>query len=155
MSVHIRVFCCVQQKILFRRSFFLYSPCPYLEGIKDALCYKFRRLTIGQNCSAVCTNKGGHRDAFSNEQCKALCVSRGMLNRPLSLKRSKKRDLFFVVLWWQIRCLSRARTSPYIHYSGEFKHLWFKQLLLLLTCIKGCGLRNNKFKVHVAACTLY
>ena len=30
-------------------------------------CYKFRRPTIGQNCSAVCTNKGGHRarDAFA------------------------------------------------------------------------------------------
>ena len=32
----------------FRQSFFLYySPCPYLEGIKDALCHKFKRLTIG------------------------------------------------------------------------------------------------------------
>ena len=43
--------------------------CPFLEGIKesDALCYKFRRPTIGHNCSAVCTNKCGHRDAFSNE----------------------------------------------------------------------------------------
>ena len=71
MSVHVCVFCCVQQKIFFRRSFFLYSPCPYLEGIKDALCYKFRRLTIGQNCSAVCTNKGGHRDAFLSKRCKA------------------------------------------------------------------------------------
>ena len=33
-------------------------PCPNPEGIKDALFYKFRRLTIGQNCSAVCTNQG-------------------------------------------------------------------------------------------------
>ena len=32
------------------------SPCPNLEGIKDALSYKFRRLTIGQNCCAMCTN---------------------------------------------------------------------------------------------------
>ena len=31
----------------------LYSP--NLEGIKDALCYKFIRLTIDQNCSAVYT----------------------------------------------------------------------------------------------------
>ena len=43
------------------------SPRPNLEDIKDALFYKFRRPTIGQNCSAVCTNKDGHRDAFSNE----------------------------------------------------------------------------------------
>ena len=49
---------------IFRQSFCLYSPCPSLEGIKDALCHKFRTLTISQNCSAVCTNKGGHRDAF-------------------------------------------------------------------------------------------
>ena len=27
--------------------------------------YKFRRLTIGQNCSAVCTNEGGHEHAVS------------------------------------------------------------------------------------------
>ena len=29
--------------------YFLYSLCHYLEGRKDALCYKFRRLRIGQN----------------------------------------------------------------------------------------------------------
>ena len=34
-----------------------YSLCPNLEGIKVAmLYYKFRRPTIGQICSAVCTN---------------------------------------------------------------------------------------------------
>ena len=47
----------IQRKIFFRVTIFLYSPCPNLEGIKDALFYKFRRLTIGQNCSAVCTNE--------------------------------------------------------------------------------------------------
>ena len=49
--------------------FSYYSLYPNLEGIKDALSYKFRRLMIGQNC-AVCTNKvartRGHRDAFSS-----------------------------------------------------------------------------------------
>ena len=39
-------------------TFFSYSPCPNLEGIKEVLSYKFRRLTIGQNCCAVCTNEG-------------------------------------------------------------------------------------------------
>ena len=33
-------------KIFFRRSFFLYSPCPNLESIKDALFYKFKTPTI-------------------------------------------------------------------------------------------------------------
>ena len=46
-----------KKKIFFRATIFLYSPCPNLEGIKDALSYKFRRLTIGQNCCAVCTNE--------------------------------------------------------------------------------------------------
>ena len=45
-----------------------YSPCPNLEGIKDVLSYKFRRLTIGQNCCAVCKTRllgpRTHRDAF-------------------------------------------------------------------------------------------
>ena len=45
------------KNIFSRRSIFLYSPCPNLEGIKDALSYKFGRLMIGQNCCAVCTNK--------------------------------------------------------------------------------------------------
>ena len=34
------------------------------EGTKDELCHKFRRLTIGQNYSAVCTND----DAIENNQ---------------------------------------------------------------------------------------
>jgi hypothetical protein len=57
----------LQWKLFFRQSFFLYCLRHYLEGIKDALFHKFRRLMIGQNCRAVCTNEGGHRDAFSNE----------------------------------------------------------------------------------------
>ena len=55
--VHILVIIYIQRKIFFKATIFLYSPCPNLEGIKDALFYKFRRLTIGQNCCAVCTNE--------------------------------------------------------------------------------------------------
>ena len=69
-------------KNIFQMIIFLYSPCPNLEGIKDALCYKFRRPTIGQNCSAMCINKGSHRDAFSNERRKVPHISRGLLSRP-------------------------------------------------------------------------
>ena len=58
-----------------------------LEGIKDVLCYKFRRPMIGQNCSTVCTNKCGHRDAFLNEWCKVPRVLRGLAGHvPLSLE---------------------------------------------------------------------
>ena len=68
-----------------------------LEGIKDVLCHRFGRLTIGQNCNTVCANKGGHRDAFSNKLCKAPYVLRGLLSRPRSLKQSKRQALLFVV----------------------------------------------------------
>ena len=76
------------------QTIFLYSLCPNLEGIKDALCYKFRRPTIGKNCSAVCTNKGGHRDAFSNERREAPRVSRGLLSMQATCHRasSEARD---------------------------------------------------------------
>ena len=37
---HVLLLYYIQQKIFFRRSFSYYSPCPNLEGIKDALFYK-------------------------------------------------------------------------------------------------------------------
>ena len=80
--------------MFFRRSFFLCSLCPYLEGIKDAPCYKFRGLTIGQGYSAVCTNKGGHRDTFLNKWGEVPRVLRGLLS---SLEQRERRGLFFVV----------------------------------------------------------
>ena len=43
-------------------------PCLNLEGIKYVIFYKFRRSIIDQNCSAVCTNNGSHRDALLNER---------------------------------------------------------------------------------------
>ena len=67
-------------------SSFLYSLCHYLEGIKDVLCYKFRRLTIGQNCRAVFTNKGVHRGIFSNKKARSDIRSGGLLSRPQSLQ---------------------------------------------------------------------
>ena len=56
-GVPVRFFILYTMKNIFQTDIFLYSPCPNLEGIKDALSYKFRRLTIGQNCCAVCTNE--------------------------------------------------------------------------------------------------
>ena len=44
-------------KLFFRMTIFLYSPYSNLEGTKDALFYKFKRLTIDQNCSVVCINE--------------------------------------------------------------------------------------------------
>ena len=87
-------------KNIFQTIIFLYSPCPNLEGIKDALSYKFRRPTIGQNCSAMCTNKGGHKNAFLNERREVLRVSRGLLSRPPILELSERQGMFFVIAWW-------------------------------------------------------
>ena len=60
----------IQRKIFFRATIFLYSPCPNLQGIKDALSYKFRRVTIGQNSCAVCTNEVARA---KREGISALC----------------------------------------------------------------------------------
>ena len=91
--------CCVSYYTIYNEKYFsddhflyYYNPCPNLKGIKDVLCYKFRRPMIGQNCSAVCTNKGGHRDAFSNERREAPCVSRGLLSRPRATEPRAKRE---------------------------------------------------------------
>ena len=88
----------IQRKIFFRRLFFLYySPCPNLEGIKDALFYKFRRPTIGQNCSAACTNKPGHRDAFLNERCEAPHVNFERPAQQVTKPRPKRKTRSLVV----------------------------------------------------------
>ena len=42
---------------------------------------------IDLNYSAMCTNKAGHRDAFSNEWRKAPRVSRGLLAQHSRLRR--------------------------------------------------------------------
>ena len=106
----------IQRKIFFRATIFLYySQYPNLEGIKDALSYKFRRLTIGQNCCAVCTNEvaraqGPYRCILELERAaQALRVSTGLFGRPPSLEQSERRCLLFVMVWWQI---SGVRTSP-------------------------------------------
>jgi hypothetical protein len=101
-------------------------------------CHKFRKLTIGQNCSAVCTNEGDHIEMHSWRE--APCASRGL---PLSLEWSKRRDLCFVM---SINSLVMSTL-----FSGEVKQL-------LLACSEGCGLHNNRFKVRAAficTCTLY
>ena len=62
---------------------FLYSPCPNPEGIKDALSYKFRRLTIGQNCCAVCTNEGQGLGAIEmHSRARASDASAARFDRP-------------------------------------------------------------------------
>ena len=68
-------------KKYFQTIVFLIYSGPYLKGTKDALWHKFRRFMIGQNCSAACINEGGYKDAFSNERCEALHISRGLLGR--------------------------------------------------------------------------
>ena len=71
------VFILYTTKNIIRATIFLYSPCPNLEGIKDAFSYKFRRLTIGQNCVPCAQTRlprpRGHRDAFSSSSERRKC----------------------------------------------------------------------------------
>ena len=80
-----------------RATIFLYSPCPNLEGIKDALSYKFRRLTIGQNCCAVCTNQ-------MHSRARASGASAARFDRPArqaTEPRAKREAMsLFVMVWW-------------------------------------------------------
>ena len=56
--------------------------------------YKFRRPMIGQNCSAVCTNKGGHRDAFLNKRKRCVFRAREACSacRPHATEPRAKRE---------------------------------------------------------------
>ena len=54
LALHYTIY---NEKYFSERQFSYIVRVPNLEGIKDALFYKFRRLTIGRNCSAMCTNE--------------------------------------------------------------------------------------------------
>ena len=112
--------------------------------MKDALFYKFRRPTIGQICSSVCTNKGGHRNASSNKRPKAPRLSRGLLSRPPSLEQSKRRGLFFVIASLVVDSTDRGHR----HCSGEFEQL-------LLTWSRGVVCNTDRLKVHAAAAGIH
>ena len=64
----------------------------------------------------------------THEWHEVLHVSRGLLSRPPSLERSKRRGgLFFVIP------INNPVDSALAHFFGEFEHL-------LLACSEGCGL---------------
>ena len=142
----------LQQKIFFRRSFFLYNPCPILEGMKDVLFYKFKRPTIGQICSAMCTSKDGHRDAFSNERCRKrrTGILRGLLSRPPSLEWSERRGLFFATAWWH-GGFDWVRTSPLQSLASSSSCYWPASRGVVYEVI----LKGLKFVLLQLACALY
>ena len=90
---------------IFWQSFCFYSPCPSLEGIKDALCHKF-----------MCTNKGGHRDAFLMNGVKHHEFQEAYWagHQASSEARGEVCSLSYMYLsiWQWIWHSSRARTSP-------------------------------------------
>ena len=94
----------------------------------------------------MCTNKGDNRDAFSNERHEALCISRGQFSRPLSLERSERRGLFFVIAW----IFDRTRTSP----------LQWQVQVAAIDLHRGVWSRNvkystNRVKVRTAAAGMH
>ena len=70
----------------------------------------------GPQFSAVCTNKGGHRDAFSNQQRKAPRISRGQQATEPRAKRETRSVLCHSLV---VDSTERGRH----HCSGEFKQL--------------------------------
>jgi hypothetical protein len=106
------LYLCIQRKIIFGRSFFLYtctcSPCHYRrawicvsvamnaqrcgEKICTASLLQGSGLvrTVGQYAQRKVAS--GHRDAFSNKQHKVPCFSRGLL-----LARAKREP-------WSVLC---------------------------------------------------
>ena len=114
-------------KNIFQMIIFLYSPCPNLEGIKDALFYKFKRPTIGQNCSSM-----SHAQTTAIEiHSRTKLETRSVLHRSLVVDSTK-----------------RERR----HCSSEFE-----QLLSTYIKGCGLQSNTNRFKVHAAAlaCALY
>ena len=106
------------------------------------------RPTIDQNCSAVCTNKGGHRDAFSNQPHEAPRVLRGLLSRrPLSLEWSERWGLFFVDVLALLKCHHCSgeyeQLRPYWHTSRGVVYTIISSKFVLLhvhcTCTNGLG----------------
>ena len=111
--------------ILYTIKNIFHSLYPNLEGIKDALLYncKFRRPTIGQNCSAVCTNKGGHRDTFSLER---TAWSAARFERPAqqatATEPQAKRETRSVLRHSLVVDLTELGRC---HYSGEFEQCYW------------------------------
>ena len=114
---------------------FSYSLCPFLEGTKDMLCYKSRRLTIGQNCRAVCTNKSGHRDAFlsSNEWCEAPHFKRPaqQATEPHSLHKDPRIQPILTPAAHTLRDSARPRTfyiiNMYLYYYTIYNEKYFSE----------------------------
>ena len=108
----------------------------------------FTLLCDWSDYSAVCTNKGGHRDTFSNVRLEAPRVSRDLLSRPHATKPQAKREMRSVLchsLVIDSMFSLCSNVAIHCHCSGEFEHL-------LLTCIEGCGLQSNRFKVRLCCC---
>ena len=84
----------------------------------------------------------GHRDACSSEWRKAAARFKGPAQQ--ATKPRVKQEVRSVLC----HSLVIDSTGENVAIHNEFEQL-------LLTCIKGCGLRNNRFKVHAAAGALY
>ena len=121
----------IQRKIFFRRSFFLYSPCPNL----------MRSSTSSEDSQLV-------RIAVP---CAQTRVAIEMHSRTNGTKRRAFREACSA----GHRASSEARDEvcSLSEPGGRFAIAVAEFEQLLLTCIEGCGLRShtNRFKVRAAA----
>ena len=135
-------------KIFFRRSIFLHSPCPNLEGIKicSPTSSKDSQLVrIVVPCAQTrLPRPRGHGDAFS------------------SLSKWRKRRTFRQACSVGHRASSEVRgdvcSCHGLVVDSTFERSEFEQLLL--ACSEGCGLHHNiiitKFgAAFICTCVLY
>ena len=100
-----------------QQNYFLERQFSYIVRILTWRAQKMRsstslkRLTIGQNCSAVCINEGGHRDALSSKRHEALYFKKPAQQATpwwLAVVAAPMRKLTCIVLW--IHCSSKLWT---------------------------------------------
>ena len=112
-----------------------YSPCPNLEGIKNALSYKFRRLTIVVvPCAQTrLPRPWGHRDAFSSSSERRKRRAFGQACSAGHRASSEARGDVCSLSWSGGRFDVRA--------ERELRHLIHDEFdQLLLASSEGCGL---------------
>ena len=108
----------------------------YLEDTKDALYYKSGRLTIGQNCSTVCSSKRGHFVCFERPAKQGT-------------KSQVKREARFV-LCHAFRQFSGIDSTFELSENVAIAYLVMRFKQLLLAWSERYGLNNSRFKFCAA-----
>ena len=144
----------IKWKIFFGESFFVHGPCPNLEGIKFTFSYKFRRPTIGQNFSSVCTNRVAiemHSRTNDAKHC-AFQEACSALTEPWAKREILRWDLFFsgrfdIRAEWECR-----RCSKLLETFADHHCLLCFQLSWWTLGEQYCGYSRSTCTCHLGIC---